>query len=401
MKILVIHSNQHPINSPGSRRLDSFLDHLSVNNEITLLSHHSVDSLTSASSYERVTVKVPLICFNPFYKRVNGLFRRYVPELDKYLSFSSKLLNRALTLLKSNKYDLIFSTYQPITSVWVASKAAKLSQTLWVCDLRDIPNQFLDVGKQNRESKYLSKLLEQAISATTVNDFLRDRLLNEYPVKDVGVIYNGVKSCYLVTGFASLRKESTCQNYFNLVYAGSLYAGRSLDYLMEAIENILVLHPELEKLIKVTVLGSITLSQKEYYQKRYRLKIDFAGMLNQEDLYSYYKNSYALINLLPSTHRHAIPSKIFEYASTGRHILNLSPIDTFVSDFIKNNNFGTTVKAVCECERWLIKHISYWEVSRDILPLNQNYKALEYFTRELQAEKLEEFIMRSVCAKTY
>jgi hypothetical protein len=319
MKILAIRTHWHPVNTPGSRRFESFLNFLAKENDVTLLSYkhptHKFDSKDLPEKpYSNITVEIPEIFYNSLYQRFVGKLRMSIPHLDGLFSFGERTLNKGLELCKENKYDVIITTYQPITSLKVAHVLSARTGVPWICDLRDLPNQFLPLGHFNMEAKWLSNIIANSSGITCATDGLEYRLINEYQKNNVKTIYNGIPENWLkeIQGNSGNNQNEN----FDIIYAGSLYAGRSLNILLEAIGQIDLPTPR-KKLIRVKVYGNIKVSVKKEYSDKYGNMVVFEGLVEQKDLKELYQKSSLLVNLMPEGHSAAIPSKIFEYAATG------------------------------------------------------------------------------------
>ena len=394
MKILAIRTHWHPVNTPGSRRFESFLTHLVKTHDVTLLSLEHPKQAGDIRpdeniKYKNIHIKVPSFFYITLYQRIAVKLRGILPQLDRFFSFGGRLLNKGIETCTRSKYDMIITTYQPVSSLWVASRLSKKIGLPWICDLRDLPNQFLPKGQFNKESLYLKKIISNSCGVTCATEGLENRLKDEYARDDAKTIYNGIPGDWL----KAIQKESGISHNktFDIVYAGSLYAGRSLDILLKAIE-LLPLTISEKKLINVRVFGSVKSSTINNYLENYKHKVSFEGIIEQKNLKDWYQKSSILVNLMPEGHSAAIPSKIFEYAASGVQILNISPEESFVSKFISNSQLGITTNSVSECSEWLLSLFKNWEISGN---MTINYNAPEdlmFFTREKQAAAFQNYI---------
>ena len=387
MKILALRTHWFPDNTPGSRRFESILTGLAQSNEVSLFAP-SKSTMVSEFPFKFEKVKVPSLYFNPTYQKYVGRIRRFTPMLDYFMSFGGIVeskINKAIQA--GEKFDCIITTYQTMSSVKVAARLAKKHNIPWFCDVRDLPNQFLPLGQLNSETRYLYSLLKRAKGVTSVNQALCDRMLIESSIKNSAVVYNGVPLDLLNNYTENISKHASGSEFFDIVYAGSLYAGRKLDPLLDAVEKL-----SKDNKIRVVVLGSIKNVEKARYLNKYNQVIEFKGLVSLKELTSYYKQASVLVNILPKSHKDAIPSKIFEYAATGRSILNLSPIDSFVSQFIDTNEFGKTLLDKDDCEKWLLEEITNWKSNIITTAPSNTVEKLMPFTREFQAKSFEIFL---------
>jgi hypothetical protein len=390
MKILALRTHWFPDNTPGSRRFESFLNSLSQSNEVVLYAPAKND-VDDKFIFNFKKVKVPNYYFNPTYQKYVGRVRRFASMFDYFVSFG-KIVELAIDedISSGENFDCILTTYQNISSVKVAARLGKKYNIPWFCDVRDLPNQFLPLGQLNTEANYLYGLLKNAKGVTTTNQALCNRMKSEALIDNTQVVYNGLPISLLRNYTENIAKYASGGVFFDIVYAGSLYAGRKLDPLLDAVIKLSNINN-----IRVIVLGSIKDREKNRYLNKYNQIIEFKGLLSLEELTSYYKRASILVNLHPESHKDAIPSKIFEYAATGRPILNLSPTESFVSEFIGTNAFGTTLIHQDDCERWLLDKIADWKNCTFVVPNNRMEKLIP-FTRENQASIFEAFINSSL-----
>lgn len=391
MKILALRTHWFPDNTPGSRRFESILKSMSQSNEVVLCAPTKSD-IGDEFIFKFEKVKVPNFYFSPTYQSYVGRVRRFAPMLDYLVSFGN-IVERAIDeiFFRGEKFDCIVTTYQTVSSVKVAARLGEKYNIPWFCDVRDLPNQFLSQGKLNAEAKYLYGLLEKAEGVTGVNQALCDRMEFESLIDNTQVVYNGLPKDLLINYTENIAKCSVEGASFDIVYAGALYAGRSLEPLLDAVVKL-----SNNNNIRVIVLGAIKNREKNRYLNKYGQILEFKGFLSLEELATYYKRASVLVNLLPSSHKDSIPSKIFEYAATGRSILNLSPVESFVSKFIETNDFGTTLIHQNDCEQWLLEKIADWKKNLIITDPIDTVRKLTPFTREYQANIFETFLKEQI-----
>ena len=390
MRILALRTHWFPDNTPGSRRFESLLKSMSQSNEVVLYAPNKND-IDDEFIFKFEKIKVPNIYYTTSYQKYLGRLRRFAPMLDYFLSFG-KIVEHVIDnkILKGQKFDCILTTYQNVSSVEVAARLGKKYNIPWFCDVRDLPNQFLSLGKLNIEAKYLYGLLENAKGVTSTNKALCNRMKVESLIDNTEIVYNGLPRDLLNKYNENIANHESGHLFFDIIYAGSLYAGRKLDPLLDSVAKL-----SNKNNIRVIVLGSIKNREKNRYLSKYGQIIEFKGLLPLEDLEMYYKQASVLVNIHPESHKDAIPSKIFEYAATGRPILNLSPTESFVSKFIETNDFGATLIDQEDCERWLIKKIEDWKSNFIISKFNDRVEKLTPYTREYQANIFEIFIKNS------
>lgn len=137
---------------------------------------------------------------------------------------------------ENNKYDIVFSTYMPISSIWCGMYYKKKNpQVKWICDFRD---PMVTVFTPLLLFPYINYLQNKACRladiVTTVS--------NGYFQRIVGNKYN--KKSYMIPNGYDVDDIKITQNKaidnFTITYAGVLYGGkRDLSPLLKAISQLI------------------------------------------------------------------------------------------------------------------------------------------------------------------
>lgn len=144
-----------------------------------------------------------------------------------------KLLNKALDDLRSERFDIVFSTYGQLENIYGGQYAAKLFSCPLIQDFRDA----LAVRAFQRKKEYdfwkkiQNEAVEKADSCTAVSKGVLQDVCHGLSAKDAIVLYNGYEPT------AAVNCESTpLPGELSFCYTGQLYAGlRDFSPLLKAI----------------------------------------------------------------------------------------------------------------------------------------------------------------------
>ncbi len=102
---------------------------------------------------------------------------------------------------------------------------------------------------------------------------------------------------------------------FTITYVGNIGNGQNLQSLIRVVENI--------KEIRLVLIGNGNDYEtfKKLVKKKRLNNIYFTGKLNWEKVLPYYQHTSVLFARLDDNYRSAIPSKLFEYLSTGLPVI--------------------------------------------------------------------------------
>jgi glycosyltransferase involved in cell wall biosynthesis len=280
-----------------------------------------------------------------------------------YFSATSK----AKKLLKKRQYDCIISVSHPFTGHLVGLNLKdKYPQTKWVVDIGD-PFSFLDETPNNNNklyymlnNKYEGKVFEKAdaISVTT-----------EPTLKKYAQIFPGNASKISVIP-PLLSQEIDCdysdsvfsgKEKIRLVFIGSLFKTiRSPEYLLRLFNKLL--EKEIGDKLELHFFGGIKDCQSLFdkYQLLLGNKIFLHGKVSKDKANQAMKEASILINIGNNT-SYQLPSKVVDYASTGKPVLNIAKSSSdsssiFFSSYSpalslwENNNYLdlTTINLVAE-----------------------------------------------------
>ncbi len=145
----------------------------------------------------------------------------------------------------------------------------------------------------------------------------------------------------------SYDKNNMClsNNEFNLLFAGSLYSNiRSPEYLFKLIK---IVQQKCSYKINIKILGNMYGEFSDEFYKEFddfiKSNVNFIKPVPREEVKKYFNDADVLINI-GNKEKDLLPSKIFEYFSTYKPILNLKQTDNCpVDEYMNKYSNGITI----------------------------------------------------------
>jgi glycosyltransferase involved in cell wall biosynthesis len=287
--INIIFSNFYGEINAANNRLNSFIKVLLSNNYKVNLISNSLHQ-QGVENYENLTIYY--IKQEQFNKK--NFFKRAYQEI----LISYKLIKFA----KQLESDYTFIT---IPSMFLLPFGKNLKNN--IIDIRDIQWEYLNNKLiRNFLKNIMLKSLKNYEKIIVTNDYEMEYFKSYLPI----IIYNGIeKSKYdkIINLDYKLKNEVT--------YIGNIGIAQDVLTLVKVAEKL----PK----IKFNIIGDGAEFNniKDYVNKNRLKNVNLTGKLNWEEILKYYQNSKILFAQLKENFAMAMPSKLYEYASTGLPIV--------------------------------------------------------------------------------
>ena len=308
---------------------------------INVVTSHFTPEITAAS--HRMDALVDALALN---HKVNvfALTEIGKPAAEKIIRESDQVTIHYVNLPKYKKSSLFFRTFYEI---WYSIKIAKLAsgkecdvtyvtspfmflipaiilfggRSYKICDVRDltwryIPSNFII----HRGFRYIfTRMIERYLPKydwITVTNPSEKRWISEnanVPAEKITILSNGISAVKFDTLINLEYKPDVTP--FTITYVGNIGNGQNLQSLLRIVEKM--------SDVRLVLIGNgndYELFKKQVKKKRIS-NIYFTGKLNWENVLPYYQHTSVLFARLDENYRSAIPSKLFEYLSTGLPII--------------------------------------------------------------------------------
>ena len=263
--------------------------------------------------------------------------------LDQIKSFKT-FYKQALNLIKSENYDLVFATSSRLFTAFLGARVAKIKRVPLYLDIRDI---FVDTIKDVL-SPHVVWLLRPVLSAIENYTFSSATHINlvskgftgyfkaRYSKANYSWFTNGIDDEFL--DLPDAKSEIGLQiKTKRLVYAGNIGEGQGLHTVLPKFANLA------SENYQFRVIGDGGRKKQLFDRVSSMSNMELLPPVNRQELIEEYLTADILflhLNDYPAFEK-VLPSKIFEYAATGKPIL--AGVSGYAADFIKSELLNAKV----------------------------------------------------------
>ncbi len=267
---------------------------------------------------------------------------------DPSIYWAKKAFLRSQELILQENIDTIFTTGGPFSShligIWLKSIFPKI---FWIADFRDewTSNPFIKYMPLRKiyEKSLEKKVFYLADKIISISKEMKKSFIKFYPFSStkIEIIYNGFdESDYKNLNFKDYENNSSI---FQIAYAGSIYGLKKPDSLFKSLRLLL---DENHLNIKVDFIGHNSYFIRKGI-KKYKLKniVNIKNRIPHNLLFSQLIKYDVLLLILGSgiNAKRILTGKFFEYLRLKKPILALGPIDSEISDILKETDSGIII----------------------------------------------------------
>lgn len=306
----------------GSFRSSALIEQLRKQNfeidVITTQPNRYKELLTKVASSERIdNVQIERIKIT---QHDSGL-------LDQIISFYD-FYKKTIKVTKNKDYDLIFATTSRLFTGYLAARISNRTKTVLYLDVRDL---FSDTIKDIFKSKLFKPLhhiilkiekytFESAEKINIVSPGFSTYFTKRYSNKKISHFTNGIDDIFLQF-FKNTEQsvENKIKKKLTILYAGNIGSGQNLHQIIPDLSKNLAGNAEFR------IIGGGGMKKKliEAIKAQGCVNVEVIDPIPQDQLlFEYLKADILFLNLgKQAAFEKVIPSKIFEYAATGKPIL--------------------------------------------------------------------------------
>lgn len=294
-------------------------------------------------------------------------------------------------ILKNNKpqYDIVYASTSRLFTGYLGAKISRKMGAKFYLDVRDI---FVDTIKDvigNPIIRNAALPLFKYVETYTLNsaDHLNivsggfEDYFKKYSPKSMSVITNGIDDEFLNYSFE--KEEQSREGKKIVTYAGNMGEGQGLDKIIPQIAS-----KTRDKFVFRLIGGGGTKERIVNHVESMGLSnVEFIDPVNRDKLIEYYKETDFLflhLNNYPAFDK-VLPSKIFEYAATGKPII--AGVPGYSKQFLNDNVENIILFDQCDANQLFEKlnQYSYRTSNRSDF--------IEKFKRKTVVNKMSETIL--------
>lgn len=320
---------------------------------------------------------------NPSTKVDDSFVQKLKRQVRKFRKIMGSLLdihdlwiyparNEGVKLYESWKYDIVISSFGPPASHMVASKLKKVHSDIFlIADFRDLWSQNFNAAARFPFSfieGYLEKSsIKNADYLTTVSYPAKDKLQENFPTKNIEVLYNG---------YDTFRKNVIKKNKeeITIIYTGYVYEKQDPKKLFDTIQNL-----KSSKKITVNFYGDVNDDCKKL-MNHYSF-VNFHGKLPREEIMKLQEKADILLLLewMDISQQGVMTGKLFEYLELKKPILSVGDFRNAPANVIEEVGIGK----FCSTHEEIVSFIENFDTYK------ADEKALYEYSFARQIEKLE------------
>jgi len=295
-----------PENTAGTNRVLSYVKELEKNYKVNVV---CITERGKPQTKEKVSFSdnIDVYYVNQRDYNAEKFFSRALWEIF----FTRKLVSRA------NRLDADI-TVATSPFMFIIPMLALLGKGKKIIDIRDITWEYIEGSSKFKRllKTAISKLMQNSIDAydfvSVTNNFEKEWVEKYTKNRDIEQIANGIE----LQKFEELSQVKINHDIpFTITYIGNIAVGQNVQILVDGAKDL----PD----VKVNIVGEGTKykSLREYVKKNNITNVEFFGKVHRDEILKFYENSSVLYAQLDEHFKTAMPSKLYEYASTGLPIL--------------------------------------------------------------------------------
>ncbi len=274
--------------------------------------------------------------------RLDLLLKIYLMHPDEQIGWQPFALHKAVSIIKNDHIDAIYSTSAPLTSHLIAYRISKRFGIPWIADFRDEWLENPDLPLPTAFHRYLHYRLEGMIAKAA------DKVITAAPVFSRLL----AKHCPNEAKFETITMGFDPDDYrdfpvvpkprnekFTVAFSGLFYGSFRPDPLLKAV-NHLIAEGNIDR--QTVCLRFIGANAPHDLREPDKYGIcEFTGFLPHERALHLAGQSDVLLLLLSRERgKDVIPSKTFEYMALRKPVLAVVPSDGHVTDIIRETGIG-------------------------------------------------------------
>ncbi len=336
-----------------------------------------------------------------FYKMITSLRFFYArPEIRFFIEepwgWYFHAVKRVLEVLKTQKVDVIYSTYSTATSHLVASRLHNLTGVPWVAEFRD-PWSFNQYAKKVQPFRFLEMQLEKQVIKgarylVAISKLLAEQL-REFHSKEVFVIPNGFDE-------EDYNQVVPLTSKFTITFTGNIYPGRrDPSALFKAVRDLYEERKVDEQNFEIGFFGEnsdVLYQLINHYSVNHLVKI--GGFVPYKESIIKQKESTILLLLTWNDPREwTYSGKVFEYLGARRPILASVYRGGAMDELINSTGCGAVANNAEEIKSILEKWINEWhEYKRIISFFEPKDEVIQGYTRKEQTNNLAKVLEKAL-----
>lgn len=400
MNILIISNFFYPYNSIASFRINAFAKYFyEAGNSVTVVTEGDCDETVMWNGCEIHYVKDCVITESrmKLLLRTNKKWtiRRIICALQSRLALDHKFMwrfkayKRAYEVMKKGQFDIVLSSYCPLSPHMIAYKLRKkASGFYWIADMRDEMSKspFISRWRRWRIRSYECKILESAdlvlsVSAPLVNDFKQiGRHGRVFEVKN-GYDYEEVHS-------------ASFQSVYTMAFIGHFDSFINPNNWFKAFSELIAVG-DIPQNSRIYIIGN---HEKLLIPENIKSNIFQIEEVNHAEAIRSSLEVDTLVLVHPKGRKGVYTGKLFDYLATNKPILAICDPNDVIAALLEETKAGFTAdESDIEDIKKKILHCYFIWKNKDVL--SRDWSKIRQYTRKNQVRILLEYLSQQEVLK--
>ncbi len=396
MNILIVSYYFYPNNRIASFRINAFAKYFQLaGHSVTVVTERDQDGFAMWNGCEVNYIKNPVMPDSYLHDKKKkrtmkkifySFFFRIV--LDSTIIWKIRAYKKVIELWKTKKFDVVLSTYGPLSPHMIAFKLRKKGYKFyWVADMRDEMSldPFLSYYKVRLIKPYERKILNSSdvvlsVSEPLIKEFKQfcahDRFLeikNGYDYKEI--------------------HDVSFQPQFTMSFLGRFYATIKPDNWFRAFSE-LIIEKELPSNCRINIVGNY---------KNIKIPDSIASNVFQIGAVPHSKaiamslDADVLVVVHPTGRKGVYTGKLFDYLASNKPILALCDPQDVIGSLLNETKSGFIVDNadIAGIKKAILQCYSIWK-NKEVLP--RDWEKIRQYTRQNQTKILLEYLSKNVAS---
>ncbi len=338
------------------------------------------------------------------WRKFSILIRKLMDRLiypDIYIGWVPFSIVKGVQICNSWKPDVLLVSFGPVSSLLTGAIIHFVTGIPYVVEFRD-----LWVGNHYRKDDPIRKiinvilervLLSRSIGLASVSQALVSELSSRYPKKQVECIYNGFdpEDVQRVDGGITRERLGYNAEKLHIVYTGALYGRKRDPSILLNVVKRLGLEDKVRLHFYIPHAEDSLALRRLIEQESASSWVEDHGRVSHEEAIAAQRNADILLMLLTNDQysseqmRGVLTGKFFEYIGAERPILTIGPHGTEIEEIMLKYSLGIYISTLGEGLTKIPKMVE----NLDSMSKSARH-GIEFFTREHQTRRLEDFVSR-------
>jgi glycosyltransferase involved in cell wall biosynthesis len=288
--------------------------------------------------------ELPLPGQSTFVRKLNALIARLLAPVGSEYFWARAATRRALEIARELPPGVVIATSPPHAALFAGARVARELGWPLILDYRDPWSGYeWPAWRRGRVVQWFahafeSRLVERSAARVLNTPAMRTWFEKFFPLAPAA------RNFVIPNGFDALPAPApVASGPINIVHAGTIFTGRSLVPVLEAMRRLGVKYPD--RPIHLTTYGDLPEGEVQRIgDANLRSFVDVRPRLPLAQLQRELQAAHVLLAVVGEHMTYSTPYKVYDYMAAGRPVLGLAPRGAALFDLLEESGAGTCVE---------------------------------------------------------